>query len=105
MVREIRYSEYKKFCDKIPCKDLFYFIDNIFICFKEKPDKILCIKTKKAKYLSTNKVLYNHYKKLESMNVLKKVSLNEFLLGVTHRESRCHIDETFYSSNSFLIIV
>lgn len=105
MVLDIRYSEYNRFCSLLPCKDIFYYIDDLFICFKEKPNKILCIKGKKYKYVSNNDNMYKYYMKLEKSGKLQRLTLSDFLNGTTHREGCCHINQDFYTSKSFLVVV
>ena len=58
-------------------------------------------------HLSLALIITNDHKKhkLEKSGKLQRLTLSDFLNGTTHREGRCHINQDFYTSKSFLVVV
>lgn len=96
MVLEIGYEQYKEFCSKLPCKDVFYFIKNLFVSFPND-ENIYAVKYNIHK--SPKKV----YEKLVIENELIRQDLEEFLLGLPRTDNKTFIIEKMYKDNSFLI--
>ena len=77
MVVEISYEKYKAFCSYLPCKDVFYFIKNLFIKFPND-DTIYAIKYdfKKGPEVSYNN-FFQKYKDEEKIFIfIKHINLD-----------------------------
>ena len=107
MVKEIKYSEYKKFCEKLPCKDIFYYIDNLFVCYGGSKEKIFCIKVKRNKYAENFKALNRYYYGLEKKGVINEVDFKHFLLSLGMQvDGKFRINQDFQNTpKSFLVVL
>lgn len=101
MVAEISYEDYKRFCNLLPSKDFFYFVDNLFVCKNDNLSNIFNVKVKD--YENTSRLESFFYELRENKEIIE-LSLEEFLKGFYSVESKGYIDDAFYRSKNFLVI-
>ena len=98
MVVEISYEKYKAFCGYLPCKDVFYFIKNLFIKFPND-DTIYAIK---YDFKKGPEVSYNN---LITSNSIEMISLADFLLGLPVSDAGTNIKDDLYRDKNFLVLL
>ena len=96
MVLEINYEQYKTFCGYLPCKDVFYFLDNLFVKFP-KDDNIYAIKSD----VHSNPEFV--YENILRTGKLVENTLNEFLMGLPTSENGTYIKDELYRGKSILV--
>lgn len=95
-VKEIPYELYQEFCSKLPCKDIFYYLNNLFI---QRNGKIYSIKSKVGE--RPVKV----FEELKNNKELHIISFDEFLRDLPSRDSLSSLREENYKNKSFLIVL
>ena len=98
MVIEIGYENYKTFCSYLPCKDVFYFIKNLFVKFPND-DTVYGIKYDFHKSPETS------YNILISSNEIEIISLHDFLIGLPVSEAGTYIRDELYRDKNFLVLL
>lgn len=98
MVVEIGYDKYKTFCSYLPCKDVFYFIKNLFVKFPSD-DTIYGVK------YDFKKNPENSYNELVSINGIEIISLNDFLTGLPVSDAGTYIRDELYRNKNFLVLL
>lgn len=98
MVVEISYEKYKTFCSYLPCKDVFYFIKNLFVKFPND-DTIYGVK---YDFKEGPEVSYNN---LITPNSIEMISLADFLLGLPVSDAGTYIKDDLYRDKNFLVLL
>lgn len=98
MILEIPYDKYKYFCSLLPCKDVFYFLKNLFVKFPND-DTVYSIKVKIGE--DSEKV----YNSLKDKNELITYNLSEFLKGLPTNDNGIYVKEDMYNDKSILVIL
>ena len=96
MVKEIGYEQYKYFCSFLPCKDVFYFIKNLFVQF-DNDETIYAVK---YNFNSNPEKIYSD---LISNNNIESWSMADFLKGLPVNDNGTYIQDGMYRDKSILI--
>lgn len=96
MVLEISYEQYKEFCSKLPCKDVFYFLKDLFVMFPYD-NNIYAIK------YTWSKTPEKAYADLVKNNKVVEETLSEFLIGLPTTENGTFIKDELYRGKSILV--
>ena len=98
MVVEIGYEQYKQFCSMLVCKDIFYYLETLFIKYPND-DKIYAVKFPAG---SDIEKLFN---KLRKNNKVVEMSLSDFKRGCTPVNNTIAIDENMYNGKNVLVVI
>ena len=98
MVVEIGYEKYKIFCSYLPCKDVFYFIKNLYVKFPND-ETIYGIK---YDFQKSPEISYNT---LISANEIEIISLKDFLKGLPVSDAGTYIRDELYRDKNFLVLL
>ncbi len=98
MIVEISYEKYKEFCKLLPCKDVFYYLSNLFVKFPYD-DTIYGVK---YDCKSNPEDIYNGLVETNNLEVQK---LSEFLKGLPITESGTFVQSTVYKDKSYLVVL
>ena len=96
MVKAISYDKYKHFCSFLPCKDVFYFIKDLFIQFDDD-ETIYAVK---YDVKSNPDSVYNELKKDGKVEIW---SLFDFLKGLPTSDNGTYIQDNMYRDKSILV--
>ncbi len=96
MVFEIGYEQYKEFCSKLPCKDVFYFLKDLFVVFPFD-NNVYAIK------YNWKKTPESAYNELVKNNMIVEWSLSEFMSGLPTTENGTFIKDELYRDKSVVV--
>lgn len=96
MVLEINYEQYKDFCSRLPCKDVFYFLKDLFVAFP-CDDNIYAIK------YNWKLTPENAYSELLKNDKIVENTMIEFLAGLPTTENGTFIRDELYRGKSILV--